>query len=109
MQTINFVDMGERIKKQRVLLGYSREKLAEMVDITPRFCYDIELGLKKTSLNTLCRLSDALHISTDYILFGKNIIDSDSFQSIMGLLRQCPEDKIKHLESIISHYIQAVQ
>lgn len=108
MQPINFVEMGERIKKQRVLLGYSREKLAELVDITPRFCYDIELGLKKISLNTLCRLSCALHISTDYILFGQN----DSlfpYESLAGLIADCPEDKIHHLKEIISHYVQAVR
>ena len=56
MTTINPVMMGERIKKQRKLNGYSREKLAEMADITPRFCYDLELGLKNMSVNTLCRL-----------------------------------------------------
>ena len=38
----NSILIGERIKKQRLLIGYSREKLAEMVDITPRFCYDLE-------------------------------------------------------------------
>ena len=43
---IDPVEMGGRIKKQRLLMGYSREKLAELVGITPRYCYDIELGLK---------------------------------------------------------------
>lgn len=100
--------MGERIKKQRLLLGYSREKLAEMVDITPRFCYDIELGLKKISLNTLCRLSDSLQISTDYILFGAEQTNRN-YESFLGLIEHCPPDKIDHLEEIISHYIQAVR
>lgn len=108
MHMINFIEMGERIKKQRLLLGYSREKLAEMVDITPRFCYDIELGLKKISLNTLCRLSDSLQISTDYILFGTEQTNRN-YESLLGLIEHCPPDKIDHLEEIISHYIQAVR
>ena len=70
MAAINPVMMGERIKKQRKLKGYSREKLAEMADITPRFCYDLELGLKNMSVNTLCKISDSLHVPVDYILFG---------------------------------------
>ena len=53
----NSILIGERIKKQRLLIGYSREKLAEMVDITPRFCYDLELGNKNMSVNTLLKLS----------------------------------------------------
>ena len=34
MTHVDPVIMGERIKKQRLLNGYSREKLAEMADIT---------------------------------------------------------------------------
>lgn len=108
MTTVDSVEMGERLKKQRLLLGYSRERLAEIADITPRFCYDLELGLKNMSLGTLCRLSDALHVSTDYILFG-DCHNEDEFQSINSILSLCPKDKISHLEQIISHYVQAVQ
>ncbi len=108
---MTFVDpviMGERIKKQRILNGYSREKLAEMADITPRFCYDIELGLKNMSVNTLCKLSDSLHVSVDYILFGSSHPSKDT-EPIIGMISQCPADKRSHLEQIISHYIQAVK
>lgn len=107
MSNIDFLEIGERIKKQRLLLGYSRETLAEMVDITPRFCYDLELGLKKMSLKTLCRLSEALCLSTDYILFGDT--KEEGFASIISIIKTCPNDKRNHLEQIISHYIQAVQ
>lgn len=108
MAFVDPVIMGERIKKQRLLNGYSRETLAEMADITPRFCYDIELGLKNMSVHTLCNLSDALHVSVDYILYGSSE-SSDSFDSIIGMVSLCPTDKREHLEQIISHYIQAVQ
>lgn len=107
VNSVDSIQMGERLKKQRLLIGYSREKLAELVDITPRFCYDIELGLKNMSLNTLCKLSNSLHISTDYILFG---FDTDKHErsAIMSLIETCPDNKLEHLEQIISHYIQAV-
>lgn len=108
MITIDSVKMGERIKKQRLLNGYSREKLAELADITPRFCYDLELGLKNMSVSTLCKLSISLHISVDYILFGP-ISETDSLDSIIGIIHTCPSDKLGHLEQIVSHYIQAVQ
>ena len=67
MSSIDTVKMGERIKKQRLLNGFSREKLAELADITPRFCYDIELGSKNMSLHTLSKISEALQVSTDYL------------------------------------------
>lgn len=108
MALIDPIEMGERIKKQRLLNGYSREKLAEMADITPRFCYDIELGLKNMSVNTLCKLSDSLHVSVDYILFGSST-PSNEINPILGMVSLCPANKREHLEQIISHYIQAVQ
>lgn len=108
MTHIDPVIMGERIKKQRLLNGYSREKLAEMADITPRFCYDLELGLKHMSVNTLCKLSDALHVSVDYMLYGSQE-PAENLDHIIGLISCCPANKRAHLEQIISHYIQAVK
>ncbi len=108
LTTVDSVKMGERIKKQRLLNGYSREKLAEMADITPRFCYDLELGLKNMSVNTLCKISDSLHVPVDYILFGPDS-KSSGLDSLMGIIGTCPSDKLEHLEQIISHFIQAVQ
>ena len=108
MTHIDPIEMGERIKKQRKLNGYSREKLAELVGITPRFCYDLELGLKNMSVNTLLKLSDSLHVSVDYLLFGSHTPD-EQYASVIGLVSTCPSAKLEHLEQIISHYIQAVK
>ncbi|MBO5384667.1 MAG: helix-turn-helix transcriptional regulator, partial [Ruminococcus sp.] len=70
MKEINYKEMGARIRTQRKLLGYTREKLAEKLDVSPKFCSDIELGVKGMSLNTLAKLSDILCMNVDYILFG---------------------------------------
>ena len=45
----NMLQIGSRIKKQRLLMGYTRERLAELINVTPRFCYDLGLGLKGMS------------------------------------------------------------
>lgn len=108
MAETDTVLMGERIKKQRLLNGYSREKLAEMAGITPRFCYDLELGLKNMSVNTLLKLSESLNVSVDYLLFGQDS-RSDKYASFIGLLETCPSSKLEHLEKIVSHYVQAVR
>lgn len=38
--------MTERIRTQRELLGYTREKLSEKLNVSAKFCSDIELGVK---------------------------------------------------------------
>ena len=108
MSDIDPIELGERIKKQRLLLGYSREKLAEMADITPRFCYDLELGLKNMSVNTLLKLSSALHVSVDYLLYGPDA-NFEQYTAIINLVKTCPLQSLNHLEQIVSHYIQAVR
>ena len=97
----NMLQIGSRIKKQRLLMGYTRE-----INVTPRFCYDLELGLKGMSLDTLCRLSDALKVSTDYLLFGSQN-DSD-VDHLLSLILSCPSEKRQHLDSIICSFVQAV-
>ena len=107
MEKYTPIEVGERIKKQRQLLGLSRESLAEKSAITPRYVYDIELGLKGGSIDTLCRIADALHLPIDYLLFGENEV-SPEYIPIIALIKTCPVNALPHLEQIISHYIQAV-
>ena len=84
----------------------TREEFAERLDVTPKFCSDIELGLKGMSVTTLCNIADVLSLSTDYILFGT---ETDNIgNTISTLLRKCPSSKLVYLESIIKAYISAV-
>ncbi len=103
---MDWVKIGARIRAQREYLGYTREELAEKLDITPKFCYDIELGAKGMSVQTLSRISKELCLSTDFILFG---IDSKETESpSFSLIRQCPIEKIPFLEDIIRSFIRSV-
>lgn len=104
---MNTIEIGMRIKKQRLLLDYTREELAEMANITPRFCYDLELGNKKMSVDTLCSMRTALHVSADYLLFGES--QNGGYDNIIAMLKNCPVEKLDNLEKIISSYVAAVQ
>lgn len=67
---MDWVSIGGRIRRQREFLGYTREQFAELLDVTPKFCSDIELGVKGMSVQTLCRISEVLRLSTDFILLA---------------------------------------
>ena len=101
-------EMGTRIKEYRQLLGLTREEVAEKLDITPRFYYDLELGLKGMSVATLCKICSTLHISSDYILFG-NTTEEDGLDEYISLFKQCPAKKRKYLKTISSEFLHAVQ
>jgi len=98
-------EIGMRIRKQRELLGYTREALAEKLDVSPKFCSDIEIGAKGMSVETLCKLSKVLLLPTDYILFGKT--DSSADEELLNLLKLCDKEKSEYLKNIIRNFIQA--
>ena len=51
--------------------GYSREKLSELIDVTPRFLYDAEVGSVGISLTTFKKLCEVLGISADRLLWDR--------------------------------------
>lgn len=44
--------------------------MAEKLDVSPHYIYEIERGSKTMSLKMLISISEALDLSVDYILFG---------------------------------------
>lgn len=103
---MDWPEIGARIRKQREFLGYTREQFAELLDITPKFCADIELGVKGMSIPTLCKISKILRLSTDYILFGK---DGDSNPNpITLMLRNCTHSEIFYAEQLLKAFIMAM-
>lgn len=78
---MNPVAIGLRIKKCRKLLKMTQEELAEQIDVSTHYIYELEKGLKTMSLSVLAEISITLNVSTDYLIFGneKNL-NSDSSQ-----------------------------
>ena len=104
---MDWISIGARIRKQREFLGYTRETFAEKLDVTPKFCSDIELGVKGMSVGTLCRIAFVLQLSTDYILFGT---DKDCEVSPAHMmLQKCAPEKRKYLEDIIKTFMMALE
>lgn len=99
MDSINLKEIGERIQKYRKLAGYSREKFAELVDISAGFCSDIENGNSGLSLETLLRISNTLGISCDILIKGYE--PDNDLSIIIGLLQKCNPNELVHLEHIL--------
>lgn len=88
--------VGSRIRKQREYLGYTREQLAEQLDVSTKFCSDIELGVKGMSIPTLCKIARILRLSTDYILFGT--LEQSGAEPLELLLKSCSKAERHYAE-----------
>lgn len=109
MKAINYHEMGNRIRKQRELLGYTREQLAEKLDVSTKFCSDIELGVKGVSIQTLAKLTDLLNLSADYILFGECTQGNSMELEMLSLFGQkCPKKYRNNLITIVNAFVNSV-
>jgi len=103
---LDFKKIGQRIRNQREFLGFTREQFAELIEKTPKFCSDIELGIKGMSLQTLTVICGKLKLSSDYVLFG--ITNDKENNPINKMLASCPADKRKYAEQILKNFLQAI-
>lgn len=65
------IQIGKRIRELRRQQNSTRERLAEKAGISAKFLYEIETGKKGFSIDILRKLSEALAVSCDYIIFGE--------------------------------------
>lgn len=77
----DLVAIGERIRLQRVTLGYTQQYVYDKIDISQNHYSRIENGHTGMSFDILLQLSELLGLSTDYILTGK-LSSNDNYEII---------------------------
>lgn len=92
--------VGERIRELREMQNYTREAFAEKVDISVKFLYEIEMGKKGFSADTLCRISKALSVSCDYIMYGEEE-EHRSREKILCVLEKLEPKQISKIHDIL--------
>ena len=103
---MNLEEIGSRIKAYRKSLGISQEKLAEMVFVSPHYIYEIERGMKAMSLETLIRLSEALGLSTDFILFGDKARDTADISELLNSMTEAQRARAESAFRALLPYIR---
>ena len=64
--------MYARIRKAREDARYTREKFAELLDVSVSYLAEVERGRTNVSVKTLIKICNVLGLSADYVLFGEN-------------------------------------
>ena len=97
-------DVGERVRKIRESLGYTREKFAEILDVSASTLANVELGRTQIPYIMLINLYDIFGISSDDILHGTK--KSDSMQKrINRIISNLTTNKLKYSYKVIIDYI----
>ncbi|WP_167957227.1 helix-turn-helix domain-containing protein [Anaerosporobacter faecicola] len=90
---------GARIRNLREINRYTREDLAELADISPKFLYEIETGQKGFSADTLHRITKALCVSSEYILSGDN--KEEYSQEVLEILKLFNDSQLKTVSQML--------
>ena len=68
--SLNYTHIGLRIREIRTLKHISQAELAEEIDMSVSYISHVETAMKKASLETLVRISNAFGITIDQSLEG---------------------------------------
>lgn len=76
--SVNLVEMGNRIRHLRSKQKKTQKYFADMLYISPSYLTLIEQGKRTVTLDVLAQIAKVCDVSTDYLLFGKASIETDS-------------------------------
>lgn len=105
--SLNF-EVGSRIRGLREYCHYTREVLAEKASISVQFLADIETGRKSMTVKTLKNIAEALHVSTDYIVFGQQSTEAEKSSSLFLIFERLSPKEKHYAEEILKVYIDAL-
>ena len=100
------IQIGLRVRAKREELKLSREKLAEIIDVSPQFLAQIELGRRGMSSATLYKVCNSLSASADYIVLGKE--GSNDLSVFNEMLSNLDPKYLPYAEDLLKTFILAI-
>lgn len=100
------VEVGTRIKENRLAQKLTREDLARLSGYTANFIQEVERGRSGLSSESIRALSMALKVSADSLLFGDA---PEELAYIAQKLKEVPPQKREHIIRIIEEAIACSQ
>ena len=103
--TLDKKKIGQRIRAARERRHWTREKLAEKMEMSVNTMAEIELGRNGTRLENFVRLCRLLEVNADYILFGDA---GPGVQRVTDLLRDRDEETVRVVEQTVEALLRAL-
>ena len=63
-----YIDLGKKIREERIEKGYTQEELGEKIDSTGAYIGQIERGERSASMTKIVLIAHALNVSLDYLI-----------------------------------------
>lgn len=94
--------IGARIKAARERAGMTQEDLAAELEMSPTHISVLERGLKAPKLETLVKIANALHVSSDMLLQDVVLYAADGLASELSaaITKLSPKEQERILNAI---------
>lgn len=84
-------DFAARLQTLRKAQGMTQEELAEALNISLKHLSKMERGKRKPSIDLIVAMACYFHVSTDYLLMGKDHGKMDSRTKLLDVVAQLAE------------------
>ncbi len=82
------IELGLRIRAIRKSRSLSQEQLAELSSLHPTYIGQLERGEKNATLESICKISNAFHISLEKLFEGIEIKEADYNNEALQIYHQ---------------------
>lgn len=98
---MDYKELGVRIRQERKKNKLTQQQLADSIGISRIYITFIEHGERIISIETLLKIADYLHISTDYLLKGEVLpYEKEAVQKFEQLIKGHSNENINHILQI---------
>lgn len=111
-------EIGERIKKRRIELGLSQEKLADALEVTYQQVQRYENGTNRLNVENIQLIADILSLPVSYFFaFGKTLMVAEEAMpclsadesKLMKYFRKIEKDSSKNLVIQVTRLVARVK
>ncbi len=92
-----YVEIGERLRKQRKKMGITQEEAAELLSISTTYYGEIERGNRKLSIPRVLTVYEKMGLEPTYLLTGEQLSD----KVLCEIFKDCPKEKEPVLEQAL--------
>lgn len=96
--------IGKRVALRRRELKLTQEQLAERANLSQQYIASLECGIRGLGAESIIKLSRALQVSADYLLFG--IENSEEFRRFDDMIRPLSAKELLALEEVIQAFLK---
>ena len=94
-QELDYIAIGDRIRKYRELSRMTQEQLSESCSLSTGYIGHLERGTRSPSLETLVKISQILRVSLDDLVFGKTEVNNNMIKILALTLEEKDPEKVK--------------